>query len=134
MRFPGSETITEATCVFDAPDIVRGLARLGYYTVCVGGVGFFNKLSPLGSVLTTRGAPRLGIAARQVAVNIINQLHLTLSLDDETYADKLLKYQGKLFRLTQELQERKRSLLLVFEGPDAAGKSVSLHTVLGGIS
>ncbi len=50
-RFPGSETTTDATLVFDAPDIVSGLAGQGYHTVCIGGVGFFNKRSPLGSVL-----------------------------------------------------------------------------------
>jgi hypothetical protein len=50
-RFPGSETTTDATLVFDAPDIVSGLAALGYHTVCIGGVGFFNKRSPLGRVL-----------------------------------------------------------------------------------
>lgn len=51
LRFPGSETIAETTCVFDAPDIVRGLANGGYHTVCIGGVGFFNKRTPLGTVL-----------------------------------------------------------------------------------
>jgi hypothetical protein len=50
-RFPGSETISSTTFVFDAPDIVTGLAGLGYHTICIGGVGFFNKQSPLGSVL-----------------------------------------------------------------------------------
>src|SRR5258708_39466725 len=50
-RFPGSETTTDATFVFEAPDIVSGLAAKGYHTVCIGGVGFFNKQSPLGSVL-----------------------------------------------------------------------------------
>lgn len=50
-EFPGSETISSGTCVFSTPDIVSGLAGLGYHTVCIGGVGFFNKLSPLGSVL-----------------------------------------------------------------------------------
>ncbi|GAC1367728.1 MAG: STM4013/SEN3800 family hydrolase [Ktedonobacteraceae bacterium] len=50
-RFPGSETTTEATLVFDAPDLPGGLAQCGYHTICIGGVGFFNKLSPLGSVL-----------------------------------------------------------------------------------
>jgi len=49
--FPGSETTTESTFSFDAPDIVSGLAAHGYHTICIGGVGFFNKLSPLGSVL-----------------------------------------------------------------------------------
>lgn len=50
-RFPGSETTDRGTWVFDAPDLITGLADAGYHTACVGGVGFFNKLSPLGSVL-----------------------------------------------------------------------------------
>jgi hypothetical protein len=51
LRFPGSETIAKETCVFDAPNIVAGLADRGYHTLCIGGVGFFNKQSPLGRVL-----------------------------------------------------------------------------------
>lgn len=50
-RFTGSETLAETTCVLDSPDIVTGLAGLGYHTICIGGVGFFNKESPLGKVL-----------------------------------------------------------------------------------
>ena len=50
-RFPGSETTAATTCVFDAADIVSGLAQRGYHTACIGGVGFFNKRSPLGRVL-----------------------------------------------------------------------------------
>jgi hypothetical protein len=50
-RFAGSETTTGRTCVFDAPDVVTGLAARAYHTVCIGGVGFFNKQTPLGSVL-----------------------------------------------------------------------------------
>jgi hypothetical protein len=50
-RFPGSETLGEHTWVFDAPDLPTALASAGYHTVCLGGVGFFNPHSPLGSVL-----------------------------------------------------------------------------------
>ncbi len=50
-RFPGSETTSRETCTFDAPEMVTGLCNRGYHTVCIGGVGFFNKLSPLGRVL-----------------------------------------------------------------------------------
>ncbi len=50
-RFPGSETTTDDTWVFDEPDVVSALAGEGYHTICVGGVGFFNRQSPLGSVL-----------------------------------------------------------------------------------
>jgi hypothetical protein len=51
LRFPGSETTVEHTCVLDAPDIVTGLAARGYHTICIGGVGFFNKQTPLAAVL-----------------------------------------------------------------------------------
>ncbi|MEO3974701.1 STM4013/SEN3800 family hydrolase [Streptomyces sp. CAU 1734] len=50
-RFAGSETTAGGTHVFDTPDLVSGLAAAGYRTVCIGGVGFFNKRGPLGSVL-----------------------------------------------------------------------------------
>ena len=50
-RFAGSETTTEQTLVFDAPDIITGFRDAGYATICVGGVGFFNRQTPLGCVL-----------------------------------------------------------------------------------
>lgn len=50
-RFEGSTTTTRDTLVFDSPDIVSGFAEAGYQTICIGGVGFFNKRSPLGQVL-----------------------------------------------------------------------------------
>jgi arylsulfatase A-like enzyme len=51
VAFPGSETTSERTLAFDAPDIVHGFADAGYRTICVGGTGFFNLRSPLGRVL-----------------------------------------------------------------------------------
>lgn len=50
-RFAGSETSDDHTLVLDSADIVTGFAALGYHTLCIGGVGFFNKRNPLGSVL-----------------------------------------------------------------------------------
>ena len=49
-RFAGSETTAATTFVFDTPDIVAGLAGQGYRTICIGGVGFFNKQTPLSRV------------------------------------------------------------------------------------
>jgi hypothetical protein len=57
-RFPGSETTGDGTWVFDAADLPAGLALAGYHTVCVGGVGFFNCLTPLGSALPSLFAER----------------------------------------------------------------------------
>src|SRR5205823_5971775 len=64
--FAGSESTVDGTWVFDAPDVVTALAAAGYHTVCVGGVGFFNKRSALGSVLPalfaeSHWAPELGV-------------------------------------------------------------------------
>lgn len=49
--FPGSVTAGADTWVFDRPDLPGALADAGYHTVCLGGVGFFNPRSALGSVL-----------------------------------------------------------------------------------
>jgi sulfatase-like protein len=50
-RFSGSETTTTDTLVFDTQDIISGFAQLGFRTICIGGVGFFNQQTPLGRVL-----------------------------------------------------------------------------------
>ncbi len=82
-RFPGSETTTDATHIFDAPDIVTGLAQSGYHTICIGGVGFFNRLSPLGSVLPSLFAeshwsPALGVTDPASTQNQVDQALKTL--------------------------------------------------------
>jgi hypothetical protein len=50
-RFAGSATTDDDTLVFDTPDIISGFEASGYHTICIGGVGFFNKQNPLGTVL-----------------------------------------------------------------------------------
>ena len=51
------ETIAPTTCVLDGASIVEGLAARGYHTLCVGGVGFFNRKNPLGLVLPSLFIP-----------------------------------------------------------------------------
>ena len=51
LAFGGSETIGDTTAVFDAPDLASGFAAAGHRTVCIGGTGFFNPATPLGSAL-----------------------------------------------------------------------------------
>lgn len=67
-RFAGSETTDDHTAVFDTPDWVSGLASVGYHTACIGGVGFFNKQTPLGSVLPglfqeSHWCPEIGVTS-----------------------------------------------------------------------
>lgn len=49
-KFAGSETAVGTTCIFDEPNIVHGFRNKGYQTICIGGVGFFNKKTPLSCV------------------------------------------------------------------------------------
>lgn len=75
--FAGSNSITEKTCVLDRADIVTGLAAKGYHTVCIGGVGFFNQLTPLSQVLPSfftesYWSPELGVTDRNSTANQVN--------------------------------------------------------------
>jgi hypothetical protein len=50
-RPPAFKTVPPQTFVFDAPNLLVGLARHGYRSVCVGGVTYFSRETPLGAVL-----------------------------------------------------------------------------------
>jgi hypothetical protein len=66
-EFEGSVTVGDTTFIFNDATWPEGLAKLGYRTLCVGGVGFFNKKSALGNVLpslfeTSVWNPSMGVA------------------------------------------------------------------------
>ncbi len=91
-RFPGSETTTAQTIVFDAPDIVAGLADAGYHTVCIGGTGFFNKQSPLGCVLPSmfhesHWNPGMGVTAPE---STARQVEFARAVIERTDTDQRL--------------------------------------------
>ncbi|WP_175409720.1 STM4013/SEN3800 family hydrolase [Streptomyces sp. TRM64462] len=50
-RPPAFKAVDPSTFVFDAPNLLEGLAQHGYRTVCIGGVTYFSRETPLGSVL-----------------------------------------------------------------------------------
>lgn len=50
-RPPAFKTVPPQTFVFDAPNLLAGLAQHGYRSICVGGVTYFSRETPLGSVL-----------------------------------------------------------------------------------
>lgn len=66
-------------------------------------------------------------------LNVLNRLDQTLSLSDGEYQELLNKYQGRLARLTRQLRDKDRSLTMVFEGPDAAGKGGAIRRVVAAI-
>lgn len=88
--FAGSETVAPTTRVFDAPNVIEGLAALGYKTVAIGGVGFFNPATPLGRVLPgyfqeAHWDPSLGVTCPESAENAFR---LAARVLDETPRDR----------------------------------------------
>jgi polyphosphate:AMP phosphotransferase len=59
--------------------------------------------------------------------NVISRLDLTHSLSKEKYERKIHELQAQLNRLTRKLFKERRSMILVFEGPDAAGKGGAIR-------
>jgi polyphosphate:AMP phosphotransferase len=64
---------------------------------------------------------------RPAAVSVLRRLDLRRKLDDEEYERQLPRRQGQLNELTRRLHEEGRSMILVFEGPDAAGKGGAIR-------
>lgn len=48
--FIGSESTFDTTWLFQEANVVEALANRHYHTVCIGGVGFFNKQNAIGSI------------------------------------------------------------------------------------
>ena len=66
-------------------------------------------------------------------VSILRALDLSHKLEDRTADRRLLKHMGEISRHSRLLAEAKRSLLLVFEGPDAGGKGGAIRRVIRAI-
>ncbi len=62
--------------------------------------------------------------------SLLKALDLTLKLEKDDYRKQLAHYQDRLNELVWSKKFRKRSLVLVFEGNDAAGKGGSIRRVI----
>jgi len=63
--------------------------------------------------------------------DLINTLNMKLKLSKKLFESELEKYQGNLALLTRRAAFKNRSLIIVFEGNDAAGKGGSIRRVTG---
>jgi polyphosphate:AMP phosphotransferase len=61
--------------------------------------------------------------------NALDALDLTLSLDEAGYEERAEAAQTRLLKLTQSKKFRKRALVAVFEGHDAAGKGGAIRRI-----
>jgi polyphosphate:AMP phosphotransferase len=62
--------------------------------------------------------------------NVLTELDLSSQLEKADYKKKLADYQDRLNRLLSKNKFKKRSLVLVFEGNDAAGKGGAIRRVI----
>jgi polyphosphate:AMP phosphotransferase len=62
---------------------------------------------------------------------LLSEVDHTAAVDRKTYESRLLKLQGRLHRLVSRLPRARKSLVLVFEGPDAAGKGGTIRRLTG---
>jgi polyphosphate:AMP phosphotransferase len=73
------------------------------------------------------------VTAQGENVLLIRSLDLAQRLEREDYRELLDKYQGRFARLVGSKAFRKHSLLLAFEGSDAAGKGGAIRRVTGAL-
>ncbi len=66
-------------------------------------------------------------------LHLLNALDLAQSIDKSTYDNELDKWQGKLNLLFRQDGMRKRNVIAVFEGADAAGKGGAIRRITGAL-
>jgi polyphosphate kinase 2 (PPK2 family) len=62
-------------------------------------------------------------------LSVLGALDQTKQLDDEEAKDQLASLQGRLHRLAQRIADERRSVVVVFEGADAAGKGGTIRRI-----
>jgi polyphosphate:AMP phosphotransferase len=80
-------------------------------------------------------APARAVSAKVVDQRrtLLSELDLTKQLSKPKYETELEKWQGKLALLTRHKKFRERSVVIVFEGNDAAGKGGTIRRVTGAV-
>ena len=66
-------------------------------------------------------------------LHLLNTLDLKLKLSRNEYKTELEKYQGRLNLLTRDPKFRNKSVVVVFEGNDAAGKGGAIRRTTGAV-
>ncbi len=124
-----SERALRATSTAEAPWTVVEATDPRYQRLTVGKV----LLEALRARLDHPApAPRLLPPGPRVALDEVNPLRaldLNRRLDRKDYEEALLTWQGRLNQLTRHRNFRKHSVVLVFEGMDAAGKGGGIRRI-----
>jgi len=125
-----SERTLRLTSTADAPWIVVEATDARYQKLTVGKI-LLERLrarldNPAPQALAAKAPPSISSID---GLNILSTLDLTKKLEKADYEVELEKLQGKLNLLTRHKNFKKHSVILVFEGSDAAGKGGSIRRI-----
>ncbi|MEE3720020.1 polyphosphate:AMP phosphotransferase [Tumidithrix elongata RA019] len=124
-----SERALRTTSTGEAPWLVIEGADKRYRSITMGNY-ILNSISKR---LAASNAPSVTPPNPFIKIEnpytILDTLNLSQSLTEEDYKQQLEKYQGRLNLLYRQAKELGRSVILVFEGWDAAGKGGIIRRV-----
>jgi len=125
-----AEHVLRETSTSEAPWLIVAAADARYRDVAAGRIllealrGRLDK--PHARVRPVTAAP---VAARADNVKLLHAVDLARRLDPEDYPKQLAKQQERFARLTQRKRFGRRSMVIVFEGHDAAGKGSAIRRI-----
>jgi polyphosphate:AMP phosphotransferase len=125
-----AEHALRETSAAEAPWSVIDASDARYRDVTVGRI----LLEAMRERLSGRNAAGRRVSAAPVAassdnVKLLRRVDLSKQLDKKAYEKELVKLQERLLLITQRKKFRRRSMVLVFEGQDAAGKGSSIRRI-----
>jgi polyphosphate:AMP phosphotransferase len=125
-----SEHVLRRTSTGEAPWHIIEAADPRYRSMTVGRLlleTLRTRLAAARKAHRPRVKPRLPVPE---ATNVLSQLDRARALSDKAYDRDVAEIEGKLNRLVRKLGDAKRSALILFEGPDAAGKGGAIRRLI----
>ncbi len=129
-----AEHALRQTSSVEAPWTVIEGTDPAYRSLCLGNILLQNLKRRL--EVTEAPIPTVSLPPVLTAIDdllILRTLDLSLSLEKSDYKQELEKYQGKLNLLTRDPDFKNISVVVVFEGNDAAGKGGAIRRVTGAL-
>jgi AMP-polyphosphate phosphotransferase len=128
-----SEQVLRETSTGEAPWVIVEGADANYRALTVGNhllQAMHERLqNPPMHPVSAPAPPAEALDAR----NVLNALNYDQALAKTVYRRQLEKYQGRLNLLSRGKALQERSLIIVFEGSDAAGKGSSIRRITGAL-
>jgi polyphosphate:AMP phosphotransferase len=130
------ENVIRHTNTAEAPWIIVGGAEPRYRNLTVGTVileSLRKRLEEEKHVKHPSEHHAMPLLPSIDKMHILNSLDLTQKIEKKSFQDKLEKYQGKLALLTRHPQFKNMTVIVVFEGNDAAGKGGSIRRITSAV-